>query len=88
MSTVCPHLGTIKPVPDGGDVCPACVELGSTWVNLRQCLACGTVGCCDSSPNTHATGHHHATGHPIIRSIMPGQDWMWCYECQLTMATS
>jgi CPA2 family monovalent cation:H+ antiporter-2 len=84
MAIDCPHLETITAVPDGGSVCPTCVAMGSTWVNLRQCLACGQVGCCDSSPNTHATKHHQASGHPIMRSIMPGQDWMWCYRCQIT----
>ncbi len=84
MAIDCPHLDTITAVPDSGTVCPTCVEMGSTWVNLRQCLACGQVGCCNSSPNTHATKHHEATGHPIIRSIMPGQNWMWCYLCELT----
>ena len=73
-----------RPCPMAATVCPTCVAMGSTWVNLRQCLACGQVGCCDSSPNTHATKHHETTGHPIIRSIMPGQDWMWCYLDELT----
>ncbi|MBA2701221.1 MAG: UBP-type zinc finger domain-containing protein [Chloroflexi bacterium] len=81
----CPHLGSIVPVGAGGTVCPSCVATGSTWVNLRQCLTCGEVACCDSSPNTHATSHHETTEHPIIRSITPGQDWMWCYVCQKTM---
>jgi CPA2 family monovalent cation:H+ antiporter-2 len=84
MAIDCAHLDTITAVPDGGDVCPTCVAMRSTWVNLRQCLSCGQVGCCDSSPNTHATKHHLGTGHPLIRSIMPGQDWMWCYLDQLT----
>jgi len=84
MAINCIHLETITVVPDGGTVCPQCVAQGSSWVNLRQCLACGHVGCCDASPNTHATKHHKATGHPIIRSIMLGQDWMWCYLCELT----
>ena len=84
MAIDCTHLDTITAVPDGGSVCPTCVAMGSTWVNLRQCLACGQVGCCNSSPNTHATKHHQATGHPLIRSIMPGQDWMWCYLDELT----
>jgi Zn-finger in ubiquitin-hydrolases and other protein len=84
MAIDCQHLDTITSVPEGGSVCPTCVAMGSTWVNLRQCLVCGNVGCCDSSPNTHATKHHQATGHPIIRSIMPGQDWMWCYLDELT----
>jgi hypothetical protein len=56
----CPHLDTITVVPDGGAVCPTCVAMGSTWVNLRQCLACGHVGCCDSSPNTPATKDERA----------------------------
>ena len=63
MAIDCTHLDTITAVPDGGTVCPACVEMGSTWVNLRQCLACGQVGCRNSSPNIHATKHHQATGH-------------------------
>ena len=84
MAIDCSHLDTITAVPDGGAVCPTCVAMGSTWVNLRQCLAFGNVGCCNSSPNTHATKHHQATGHPIIRSIMPGQDWVWCYLDEVT----
>jgi hypothetical protein len=84
MAIDCSHLDTSTAVPDGGTVCPTCVAMGSTGVNLRQCLACGQVGCCNSSPNTHATKHHQATGHPLIRSIMPGQDWTWCYLDELT----
>jgi uncharacterized UBP type Zn finger protein len=44
-----------------------------------MCLICGHVGCCDSSKNKHATKHYHATKHPIMRSIEPGESWMWCY---------
>jgi uncharacterized UBP type Zn finger protein len=54
--------------------------MGSQWVHLRRCAECGAVGCCDSSPNRHATQHHEATGHPIVRSLEPGEDWYWCYE--------
>ena len=79
----CPHVAEIRPVPDGGTVCPSCVETDGTWVNLRQCLVCGQVGCCDSSPNTHARRHNQASGHPLMRSIMPDQDWSWCYVCEL-----
>jgi len=76
----CSHLDQIQPFDRPTDrVCPTCVEMGSPWVHLRQCLECGSVGCCDSSPNTHATAHFHATGHPIMRSIEPGEDWRWCY---------
>lgn len=53
--------------------------IGGCWVHLRICLICGHVGCCDSSPNRHARGHFHATGHPFIQSFEPGEDWRWCY---------
>lgn len=49
------------------------------WVHLRLCLECGHVGCCDSSPGTHATKHFHATHHPIMRSLEPGEDWGFCF---------
>jgi uncharacterized UBP type Zn finger protein len=53
--------------------------MGDRWVHLRMCLACGHVGCCDSSKNKHATGHFHATRHPVMRSFERGEDWAWCY---------
>ena len=53
--------------------------MGDTWIHLRLCLTCGHVGCCDSSKNKHATKHFHATGHPLIESYEPGEDWAWCY---------
>lgn len=59
--------------------CPQCVAAGTRWVHLRQCLVCGQVGCCDSSVGRHATGHFHATGHPVMRSVEPGEAWGWCY---------
>ncbi len=55
------------------------LKLGDTWVHLRLCLICGHVGCCDSSKNKHATKHFHKTKHPLIRSIEPGESWIWCY---------
>ena len=76
----CTHLDQIRPFERPTDrVCPTCVAMGSQWVHLRQCLECGQVGCCDSSPNRHATAHFHATQHAIVRSIEPGEDWRWCY---------
>jgi hypothetical protein len=42
------------------------------------------VGCCDNSPNRHATRHFQATGHPIIRSYEPDEDWWFCYVDELT----
>ncbi|WP_235986520.1 UBP-type zinc finger domain-containing protein [Burkholderia contaminans] len=53
---------------------------GSRWVHLRMCLICGHVGCCDSSPNRHASRHFRETGHRLVRSIEPGERWIWCYE--------
>jgi len=76
----CPHFASAMadlPAPD--NVCPTCVEMGSSWVHLRQCLICGRTGCCDNSPNRHATAHSHETGHALIRSAQPGEQWAWCY---------
>jgi uncharacterized UBP type Zn finger protein len=64
-----------KPVPG----CEECLATGSRWVHLRECLVCGHIGCCDSSPNRHATAHFHATRHPIVASAEPGETWSWCY---------
>lgn len=64
-------------------VCEDCVVEGTTWVHLRKCLTCGHMGCCDSSPRRHATAHHHASGHPVIRSAEPGESWRWCFVDQL-----
>lgn len=77
----CPDLAAARPVDIlAGDDCADCVAGGFTdWVHLRQCLTCGHVGCCDSSPHRHATAHHHGTGHPVIRSVEPGESWRWCY---------
>jgi uncharacterized UBP type Zn finger protein len=77
---VCTHLDhdkNAKPrTPQG---CEECLKIGAAWVHLRLCLECGHVGCCDSSPNKHATKHFHATKHPVIRSFQPGENWKWCY---------
>ena len=59
--------------------CKECLEIGGRWVHLRLCLSCGHVGCCDHSPNHHATRHAQETGHPVIRSYEPGEDWAYCY---------
>ncbi|GAA4978267.1 UBP-type zinc finger domain-containing protein [Kineococcus glutinatus] len=80
MSAPCSHVGTIDPAAaPGADGCEDCLRSGGRWVHLRMCSACGHVGCCDSSPNKHATAHHHGTGHPLIRSFEPGEGWYWCY---------
>jgi CPA1 family monovalent cation:H+ antiporter len=59
--------------------CQRCIDEGLEWVALRQCLECGTVGCCDSSVGQHATGHFHETTHPVMETAEPGEDWRWCY---------
>ena len=80
MAIDCTHLDTITAVPDGGSVCPTCVAMGSTWVNLRQCLTCGFVGCCNDSPGQHMTAHANAESHPIIKAVTPpSAQWSYCY---------
>jgi len=76
----CAHLGQITDVKPNGKGCEDCLKIGGRWVHLRLCKTCGQVGCCDSSPNQHATKHYMATSHAIAQSLEPGEDWMWCYE--------
>ena len=84
MSNACTHLEDVRDVePRTPDGCEECLKTGSRWLHLRLCLTCGHVGCCDDSPNKHATKHFHATRHPVMRSFEPGEDWGWCYVDQL-----
>ena len=83
MALACSHLETIQEASPSGDGCEECLRDGSAWVHLRRCTMCGHVGCCDSSPNRHATAHFRATGHPLIQSFEPDQDWYWCYVDEL-----
>jgi hypothetical protein len=79
---ICTHLDTVEiaDVPARADVpgCEECLKIGGRWVHLRVCRTCGKVGCCDSSPNKHASKHAVADGHPVLTSIEPGEDWSWC----------
>jgi uncharacterized UBP type Zn finger protein len=76
----CTHLDQIQDVtPRTPEGCEECLAIGDTWIHLRLCMICGHVGCCDDSKNKHATKHFHATGHPIIKSFEPREDWGWCY---------
>lgn len=75
----CSHQDMIRAVAPRTAGCEECLKIGSRWVHLRMCRTCGQVGCCDSSPNRHATAHFRGTGHPIVRSIEPGESWSWCY---------
>ena len=81
MADDCTHYEDYEPVvePNTPNGCEECLKMGSLWVHLRLCLACGHVGCCDNSPNRHATKHFHAVSHPVIRSYEPGEDWFFCY---------
>jgi uncharacterized UBP type Zn finger protein len=79
MASACLHLDHINVTRTNKDYCEDCVKTGDEWVHLRMCLECGHVGCCDSSPNKHATKHFGRTSHPLIRSIEPGERWTWCY---------
>ncbi len=89
METNCTHLDQVRDVePRTPDGCEECLRIGDRWVHLRVCLTCGQVGCCDSSPNRHATKHHHATGHPIVQSLEPGEDWSWCYADEVVLGPS
>jgi hypothetical protein len=81
----CAHLDTIEYIEPPGPVqgCEECLKVGGVWVHLRMCQGCGKIGCCDNSPMRHATAHFQEVGHPIIRSVEPGEDWSWCYEDEL-----
>ena len=79
----CAHLKQVKVENTTKHGCEECIKLGDTWVHLRLCLICGHVGCCDSSKNKHATKHFKGTAHPLIRSIEPGETWVWCYVDQV-----
>jgi hypothetical protein len=68
--------------PPGGEGCAECDAAGGWWVHLRRCAQCGHIGCCDTSPSRHATAHWKATGHPVIRSFEPGEEWFWNYETE------
>jgi uncharacterized UBP type Zn finger protein len=77
----CEHVASVKirEVARPATGCEDCLKMGGQWLHLRVCLTCGHVGCCDSSPNRHATKHFHGSGHPIITSAEPGETWVWCY---------
>ncbi len=84
---VCTHLEMIEvtQLPESVEGCEDCLRTGSVWLHLRICLTCGHVGCCDDSPNRHATAHARSAGHPLIRSLEPEEEWTWCYEDEVAM---
>jgi len=87
MAKACTHQNQIVEgiearTPNG---CEECLASGDRWVHLRKCMACGHIGCCDSSKNKHATKHFHASGHAIVESFEPGEDWRWCFADQVVV---
>jgi MFS family permease len=82
---ICDHLATITDVAPRTRGCEECLRTGDTWVHLRLCLACGHVGCCDSSTHRHASAHFWSSRHPIVRSLEPGEDWRWCYVDEIAV---
>jgi Zn-finger in ubiquitin-hydrolases and other protein len=84
MADGCGHHSSIRLASPSSQGCEDCLALGHRdWVHLRVCQSCGHVGCCDSSPGRHATGHFRTTTHPVVRSFEPGEDWFWCYVDEL-----
>ncbi len=78
---ICSHLDqiTVATLPERIAGCEDCLATGGRWVHLRMCMSCGKIGCCDSSPNRHASRHAAAVGHPIARSAERGETWSWCF---------
>lgn len=67
-------------VPPSGTGCVECLVSGEWWLHLRRCAQCGHIGCCDDSLEKHATKHANSSGHPVICSFEPGEDWFWDYR--------
>ncbi len=90
MGAGCTHLEAVQvtELPEPLLGCEECLKIGGRWLHLRMCLVCGKVGCCDNSPNRHATAHFHETEHPLIRSAEPGEDWSYCYVDDLAFVLS
>jgi len=77
----CSHLDSIQvtDLPEPLLGCEECLKIDGRWMHLRMCTSCGKIGCCDNSPNRHATAHFHESGHALMRSAEPEEDWIWCY---------
>ncbi len=79
MDKKCEHYdGMSEKISPHTEGCEECEKDGTDWVALRLCMVCGHVGCCDSSPGTHATNHFKKTGHPVMVAL-PNHAWRWCY---------
>jgi hypothetical protein len=87
---LCSHLDSIEVVdlPETIAGCEECLKIGGRWLHLRMCETCGKIGCCDSSPNRHASKHAREDDHPIMRSAEPGEDWSWCVVDEVAFVVS
>jgi len=86
VSDQCTHIGSIVPgVAPSGDGCAECLASDGWWMHLRRCAVCGHIGCCDDSPSRHASLHARETGHAIVQSFEPGEDWLWCFEDEVAL---
>lgn len=83
----CSHLDRVRitTLPESVEGCEDCLASGGRWLHLRICLECGKVGCCDDSPHRHASAHAHSSGHPLIRSLEPGENWSWCFADEVAL---
>jgi uncharacterized UBP type Zn finger protein len=83
----CTHLDQVRvtQLPESVEGCEECLKTGDKWLHLRICLECGKVGCCDDSPNQHASAHARDDGHPLIRSLEPGEEWSYCFIDEVAM---
>src|SRR5580765_3646206 len=79
MSERCEHFGEIRDIDARTSSCEACAAIGAEWNELRVCLTCGHVGCCEDSEHAHALRHFNSTGHPIISPLARREPWGWCY---------
>jgi len=87
MPETCTHLDSIVTSEASGNGCVECLRTGGRWVHLRRCTTCAHVGCCDSSPGRHTTAHFHSSGHPVVQSFEPGEDWYFCYVDDVAFET-
>ena len=71
------RAGIDPAVEPSGTGCVECLAVQGWWVHLRRCAQCGHIGCCDSSPSQHASHHFEETGHPVMASFEPGEEWFW-----------
>jgi hypothetical protein len=80
MEGPCSHISEIDKIKRSKRrECEECVKIGAAWVHLRTCQDCGATLCCDSSPNRHASKHARSSGHHVIASAEPGEQWLYCF---------